>query len=135
MKKCPVCKEKSIPYQWVFFGISKHKNGRCFQCTHCGAKIKKSRWFLFDFLFLNEWTVGILLLLIFDKIFSNIAAVIFSTILFSALYYMLVEYLSPLREADESYCRGDLSKIGALFALIAIPTIIIFTVYMLYKMY
>ena len=137
MKRCPLCQARTIPYKWVFFGISKHKNGRCFQCTHCGTNIKKSRWVIFDFLFLNEWTLGILLLLslvIFDQVFHNVVAVIFSTILFFTAYCMLIEYLSPLQKAEESYCRGDLSKVGALFALIAIPTIIIFTIYTLYKM-
>jgi len=47
---------------------------------------------------------------------------------------MAISFFSPLREAEESYCRGDMTKIGAIFALIAISTIIILTVYtLLYK--
>jgi len=47
---------------------------------------------------------------------------------------MAISFFSPLREAEESYCRGDMTKIGAIFALIAIPTIIILTIYtLLYK--
>ena len=137
MKKCPACKESTVPYKWIFFGLSKNKSGRCFQCTNCGITIKKSRWLLFDYLYYSGLLHIGLFLLFFVTLFEvsqNVPFSLFGTMVLIVVFFMLIALVSPLREADESYCRDDMSKIGAIFALIAIPTVIIYTIYvLLYK--
>lgn len=137
MKKCPECKEKTIPYSWIFFGKSKNKNGYCIQCSNCGKNIKKSRWLIIDLFLYSDFVpiaIFILFAIAFSKIFENFLFVLLSSLLLTIGFFMFVSFLTPLREADESYCRGDMSKIGAVFALIAIPTIIIITLYeLVYK--
>lgn len=46
-------------------------------------------------------------------------------------FFNLVAYLTPLQRADVPYCRGEMSKTGAVAALIAIVTIIALTLYIL----
>ena len=137
MKECPECKEKTIPYSWILFGKSVNKNGRCIQCTNCGKRIKKSRWLLLDLLLHSDLVlVGLFFLftVVLFKVFQNFALSLLGGVVLMVAFFMAVALLSPLRKADESYCRGDMTKVGAIFALIAIPTIIIFTVYtLLYK--
>lgn len=138
MKSCPICHVKTIPYTWIFFGLSKYNNGSCFRCPHCGKSIRKSRWWIFDLLFFNDVTLIVLLLSFFGlthQLIHNTLTAIMSIFLVLLIYCMLVEYFSPLREAEESYCRGELSRVGAIFSLVAIPTIIILTIYKLYSLY
>lgn len=137
MKKCPVCKEHTIPYIWIFFGKSKHKYGRCFKCSNCGKNVKKSQWLLIDIILYNDltyFTLFILFTITLSKFIQNFLVVLLGSIGLMVIYFMAISFFSPLREAEESYCRGDMTKIGAIFALIAIPTIIFLTVYiLLYK--
>ena len=137
MKECPECKEKTIPYQWIFFGKSKYKKGRCFQCTNCGKNIKKSRWLLIDLLLHSDLVLfGLFFLFIIAlfQVFQNFVFSLLGAVVLMIAFFMSVAFLSPLREADESYCLGDMTKVGAVLALIAIPTIIIYTAYtLLYK--
>lgn len=41
----------------------------------------------------------------------------------------ILEYLSPLGVADESYCSDKMMKIGAIFALVLMVSIIGFLIY------
>lgn len=137
MKACPLCKEKTIPHSWIFFERSKNRNGRCIQCSNCGKNIKKSRWLLIDILLrMDALPMGLFILFTITlfQVVHHYFISFFGAILLVIGFYMSVSYISPLSEAEESYCRGDMSKIGAVFALIAIPSIIIFTLYsLLYK--
>lgn len=89
---------------------------------------------MIDILLFNDITYLALFLLstiALDQIFKSFGFALLGGIGLIAAYFTATGYFSPIREADESYCRGDLTKIDAVFALIAIPAIIIFTVYAL----
>ena len=136
MKKCPVCNYKTISYKWNIFGKSKNKNGNCIKCSNCGKNIRKKRLLILEFaLFNNEIFYIILLLLILNlmhKLFNYYYFVIPATIIFIIGLSIIVDYLWPLSEADESYCRDNTTKIIAVFAFIAIVSIIIFIIYELF---
>lgn len=137
MKKCPNCYKLTIPYKWVFFDISNKKGSRCIQCTNCKKNIKKNRWTILDILLNNELVY--IFLIFFPLIqlylfFENFVLAIVGTMFIFLSIIMLIEYLLPLGEADDTYCDGVMSKTGAFFSLIFMITIIIFTLYtLLYK--
>jgi hypothetical protein len=43
--------------------------------------------------------------------------------------HLLIDLFAVLTIADESYCRGDMTKIGAFFGLIVMGAIIAYMVY------
>jgi uncharacterized membrane protein len=137
VKECPVCKAKTIPNQWILFGKSDHKNGYCIKCPNCQTNIRKKRWFIIDLLLMQEWVFFPILFLLGLAVFqitSNFTVAIAGAILLFILLLMGIAYFTPLREADEAYCRGEMTKIGAVLAWGFTLLIVIYTLYqLLYK--
>lgn len=133
MKTCPNCKEKTIPFKWVIF--NKSKSGiysKCFQCPNCKEKIRKNKNFIIFILsgISNIELVWILLIGFFinyltNSLFLTILGVIMTFII---LEYVL-EYITPLSVAKEGYCSDEMTRIGAVFALLLMAFIIGFLIY------
>lgn len=58
------------------------------------------------------------------KWFGSYGIAFLTALLVWTVLHFSVEYLAPLKVADKGYCRGDLSKVGAFFALILMVAII-----------
>ena len=127
MKKCPNCHEETIPLQWILFGKANDQKGRCYVCNNCGGRIKKKK-FLGIFLDFDVELVIIftlLLLYFFHSLFIPFLISVFLIV----LMHLLINIFATLQIADEAYCRGDMTKIGAFFGLIAMGGIIAYMVY------
>jgi len=133
MKSCPNCGKKSIPLKWIIF--NKSSSGtfiKCFQCPNCNEKIRKNKNFIFFILsgLVAIELVWILLIGFFVNYITGsfLVAIIGTIMTFIVLEYGL-EYLSPLSIANEAYCRDEMTRIGAIFALIFMVLIIGFLIY------
>jgi hypothetical protein len=127
VKVCPNCQEETISLQWVLFNKSPHPDGKCFQCPNCGTRVKKSKWFIFNLLsadLLVEGTWILITTAFLGKLFGSYGIAFSTVLLVWAVLHFAVEYLAPLKAADEGYCRGDMTKAGAFFALIFMAAII-----------
>jgi len=120
MKECPNCQMKIIPLKWILFNESANLNGKCFQCPNCDCRVKKSKWFIFYLLsadLLIEGTWILIATAFMGKWLGSYSIAFLSILLFWTVLHFSVEYFAPLKLADESHCRGDLSQVGAFFAL------------------
>ena len=132
MKRCPNCQEKTIPLKWVLFNRSPNPDGKCIECSNCKAAVKKSRWFIFYILsadILVEGTWILLATAFLGKVVGSYQLAFFGALLVWVLLHFAVEYFAPLKVADESYCRGDMSRRAAFFALIFMACIIAMLAY------
>ena len=132
MKKCPNCNEETIPLKWILFEKANGQKGRCYICDNCGEKIKKRRIFGFIGDILDS-EIGLVVLLGLSIGFNFLINAFFFFLLFALMtmffFYLLIDLFAVLTIADESYCRGDMTKIGAFFGLIAMGAIIAYMVY------
>jgi len=132
MKECPNCNEKTIPLKWVFFDKGLNLNGYCIKCENCNANIRKKKWLILDILFPGLWLEGtfiFIITLLLANIFHSLLYAFVSTLLIWTTQHLLVEYFASLKVSDEAYCRGDMSKIGAFFALIFMAFLIGMLIY------
>jgi hypothetical protein len=121
MKKCPNCMEKTIPLKWVLFNRSSNPDGKCLRCSNCDARIRKSKWLIFHLFSLDLLVEGTLILIataFLGKLLGSYGIAFFSALAVWTSLYFAVEYFAPLKIADESYCRGDMTRAGAFFALV-----------------
>jgi len=123
MRKCPSCGEETIPLKWMLFEKANGQKGRCYVCNHCGEKIRKKNYlgYILDF---NIETIILVTLGLYFLMHSFLLSIffLFFTIIASNIF-------ASLQVTDESYCRGDMTKIGAFFGLIAMAGIITYMVY------
>lgn len=133
MKKCPNCNEKTIPQKWILFGKANGQKGRCYQCENCNANIKKTRIFGFleDILYsdIGLILIGLSLITGFSRITSSFFLSVILSVTTMVCLQLLINQFSALNIADESYCRGDMTKIGAFFGLIVMGGIITYMLY------
>ncbi len=133
MRKCPNCNEKTIPEKWVLLGKANGQKGRCYQCENCNTKIKKTRIFGFleDILFsdIGLILIGLGLIAGFSTIFDSFFVTLILSIMTIVCLNVLINFFTVLNIADESYCRGDMSRIGAFFVLISFFSIISYMIY------
>lgn len=129
MKKCPSCHVKTIPLGWIFFEHSQHKDGRCTRCTNCSKSIRQKANFLTDLLWTFEGTALFFVLVFSLTEFFKIKFSFFAFMIVYIFFIFGLNYLKPLAVADEGYCRGDMSKIGAFFGLILMSSLIFMLTY------
>lgn len=133
MKKCPNCNEKTIPQKWILFGKANAQKGRCYQCENCNANIKKTRIFGFlEYVLYSDIgliLIGLGLIAGFSRITSSFFLSVILSLTTIVCLHLLINQFSVLNIADESYCRGDMTKIGAFFGLIAMICIIGYMIY------
>ena len=133
MKQCPNCEKKSIPLKWIIF--NKSSSGafiKCFRCPDCNEKIKKNKNFIFFILSglpAIELVWVLIIAFFLNYITGSLWVAIIGTIMTFIFLEYVLEYLSPLSIADESYCRDEMTKIGAVFALVLMVSIIGFLIY------
>ena len=133
MKSCPNCGERTISLKWIIFNKSSSGNFiKCFQCPNCNEKIKKNKNFIF-FILSGLAAIELVWILLIGFFLNYLTgsfwmAIIGTIMTFIVLEYVL-EYFSPLSIADEGYCRDELTKFGAIFALILMVSIIVFLIY------
>lgn len=127
MRKCPNCAEETIPLKWMIFENANGQKGRCYVCDHCGERIKKKKFlgFILDFEFelVIILTIGLMYLLksLLIPFFLSLSSVVF--------IHIAINSFATLQVSDEAYCRGDMTKIGAFFGLLAMGGIITYMVY------
>ena len=83
---------------------------------------------------MQDWIFFPLLLLFFvaiSQIIQNFIIAILGAVLLFILMLMGIAYFTPLRESDEAYCRGEMTKLGAVLSLIFIAIIVTYTIYAL----
>lgn len=127
MKKCPNCNEETIPLKWMLFEKANGQKGRCYICDNCGEKIRKKNYlgYMIDF---NYEMIVLVMLGLFFLTDNTLLSFLLAPILLMIII-MASNYFASLQITDESYCRGDMTKIGAFFGLIAMGSIIMFMVY------
>lgn len=127
MKKCPNCNEETIPFKWMLFEKANGQKGRCYICNNCGEKIRKKNYlgYMIDF---NYEMIVLVMLGLFFLTDNTLLSFLLAPILLMIII-MASNYFASLQITDESYCRGDMTKIGAFFGLIAMGSIIMFMVY------
>lgn len=127
MRKCPSCAEETIPLKWILFEKADGQKGRCYVCTHCGEKIRKKNYLGYVLDFNYEMIIVMMLGLYFLTHSSFISFLLSPVLLIIAI--MTSNFFASLQIADESYCRGDMTKTGAFFGLIAMIGIIVYMIY------
>lgn len=127
MRKCPACGEETVPLKWMLFGKANNQQGRCYVCNNCNVKIRKKNYlgYVLDFSF--EVIIVVMLGLYFLTHSSFISFLLSPLLLI--IIIMASNFFASLQIADEPYCRGDMTKIGAFFGLIAMVGIIAYLVY------
>lgn len=127
MKKCPNCNEETIPLKWMLFEKANGQKGRCYICDHCDEKIRKKNYlgYMIDF---NYEMIILVMLGLFFLTDNTLLSFVLAPILLMIII-MASNYFASLQITDESYCRGDMTKIGAFFGLIAMGGIITYMVY------
>jgi len=127
MKKCPNCHEETIPLQWILIGKANEQKGRCYVCDNCGERIKKKRFlgFVLDF----DVELVIILTLVLLYFFHSLLIPFLISVSLIVLMHFLINIFATLQIADETYCRGDMTKIGAFFGLVAMIGIIAYMIY------
>ena len=135
MRKCPICKKKTIPYIWMFFNKYNGKKSICIECSNCKNNIIKKRFSFIQILKLPFYSLELmlfLLLIIFvflDKFTHNtfleftIAFIVFS------IYFLTLNLMTPLRKATYKECLGHIGKVEAIFNLILMVFIIFMLIY------
>ncbi|MGD9969374.1 MAG: hypothetical protein AB7S65_02885 [Sulfuricurvum sp.] len=116
MRICPNCGEKTIPLKWMLFEKADGQKGRCYICNHCGERIKKKKFlgFVLDF----EIELLFLLMVGFTFLLHSLLASFLAALLMLIFIHISINGFAILQVADEGYCRGDMTKIGAFFGLI-----------------
>lgn len=127
MKKCPNCAEETIPLKWMIFEKVNGQKGRCYICDNCGEKIRKKNYlgYMIDF---NYEMIILVMLGLFFLTDNTLLSFVLAPILLMIII-MASNYFASLEITDESYCRGDMTKIGAFFGLLAMGGIIAYMVY------
>ena len=132
MRRCPNCTRNTIDTKWLLFNKPNHNTKYCFECSNCNAKIRKQKNIILDFLTIDIFIMGFLVILLTISIEKYLPSFIFAltiSILFFTTLYFTSEYFSKLKVAEENYCLNGLSRIGAFFTLILMALIILYTIY------
>lgn len=127
MKKCPNCHQERIPLKWILFGKAKGQKGRCYICENCGEKIRKKNYLGYVLDFNYETIIVVMLGLSF--LTHNTSISFYGAPILLIIIIMASSFFASLQIADESYCQGDMSKIGAFFGLIGMIGIIAYLIY------
>lgn len=127
MKKCPNCNEETIPLRWILFEKANGQKGRCYVCNHCGERVKKKKFlgFILDF----DFELVVILTLALLYFFQSVLTPFLISVSLIVLMHFVINTFATLQVAEEAYCRGDMTKTGAFFGLIAMGGIIMYMVY------
>lgn len=134
MKECPSCNKKTVPNKWLLFNKSENTTKYCFQCPSCNVKLRKQKFFILELLTagaLMEGTLVLLMTIVMNKLFNDFTYSFLTSVLFFSIVHFSIEYFVPLKIADESYCIGGMTRVGAFFALMFIGLIVLMTIYCL----
>ena len=134
MKECPSCNEKTVPIKWLLLNKSENTTKYCFQCPSCDVKLRKQKVFILELLTagaLTEGTLVLLMAIVVNRFFNDFTYSVLTSIFFFSIVHFSIEYFVPLKIADESYCIGGMTRVGAFFALMFIGLIVLMTIYCL----
>lgn len=104
------------------------------QCSHCKNNIRKKDSWLIDLLLHNDLIyIGLLLISMpfLHTLFKYVPLTIVGALTIIVSYIMTTNYFTPLSKATKDECEGIMTRTGAIISLIAIPIIIIMTLYIL----
>lgn len=134
MKKCPNCSKNTVPLKWLLLNKSEDSNKLCYTCPNCHTKIKKQKFFLLEIFTAGALMEGTLVLMMTIWIGSFLTSILYSllaSILFFTILRFSIEYFSVLNIADESYYRGEWTRLDAFFILIFMTVMIGIVLYCL----
>ncbi|MEA2029362.1 MAG: hypothetical protein U9N49_10360 [Campylobacterota bacterium] len=134
MKKCPQCKNKTIPLRWILFHQLSKKSCNYFECSKCGEKIRTGHLVNFSMISLPLYDPIILAIILFALYYSfgllTLAVTIVSYLVAFILLFFIQQYFVPLEISVETECETKgLTRIQALFALVLMVGIIGVTLY------